>query len=695
MDVKSVMTAVRLASQRDAVVTAKAEAAAMLAGSNTAGISFKQSNVASNYAYDVAYANGLWLAGMYNAAYYSYDGKTWTQIADVDYSLSGFTYANGLWVAGGLGTIQGLFYSEDGINWERSNITNQKIRKTAYANGVWVASGPSAGLYYSEDGKNWTKCDSVNGTFDCIVYANNLWVAGGSFIYYSADGKTWTRHNTMGNVKDLVYADGIWVGCMGVVSMSGWINGLFRSSDGQNWTQLDSGSFTAIAHANGMWVAAGVKSTTNSRGLLYSYDAQTWEKTNITSCVFYSISYGDGVWVAAAGSKSEIGGLCYSLDGKVWMPSDISTGSFLCATYADGMWVVASDSGEGGKTGLYYGQIINKYTTPDKLVESVNAALQAAGEFGGLAGPKGDKGDPGETGPAGKDGVSVTHAWDGTTLSVTSASGTTSANLQGPAGPKGDTGSAGATGADGVSPTVTVSKSGKVTTVTIKDATGAKTATINDGADGSSVPPDWAKNDENADGYIKNRTHYVIPITVLKGYSDISAEGSFDGSRCIRIGKAFDATKLIGATISYNGVKTILTADNIHKMSGNDSTNVAVVVSSPQSKDMPGLFVINGAPTNGTFPTDTGARTYHFGSTGLYRLDGFYTVPSALEIEYGGGIVQLDEKYIPETLQRTGENVDIPTGKTLILASTTPGSTKKFKITVDDEGTLKAEEITT
>lgn len=39
-------------------------------------------------------------------------------------------------------------------------------------------------------------------------------------------------------------------------------------------------------------------------------------------------------------------------------------------------------------------------------------------------------------------------------------------------------------GKDGISPTVTVSKSGKVTTVKITDKDGTKTATINDGADG-------------------------------------------------------------------------------------------------------------------------------------------------------------------------------------------------------------------
>lgn len=85
-------------------------------------------------------------------------------------------------------------------------------------------------------------------------------------------------------------------------------------------------------------------------------------------------------------------------------------------------------------------------------------------------GSKGSKGDP---------GAGATHAWDGTVLTVTSASGTSSANL------KGEPGEDGNPGKDGVSPTVTTSKSGKVTTIKITDASGTKTATINDGADGA------------------------------------------------------------------------------------------------------------------------------------------------------------------------------------------------------------------
>ena len=64
----------------------------------------------------------------------------------------------------------------------------------------------------------------------------------------------------------------------------------------------------------------------------------------------------------------------------------------------------------------------------------------------------------GPSGADGKDGVSVTHKWVGTTLSVTSASGTSSADLkgekgeqgiQGIQGPKGDTGDQGPQGVQG------------------------------------------------------------------------------------------------------------------------------------------------------------------------------------------------------------------------------------------------------
>ena len=174
------------------------------------------------------------------------------------------------------------------------------------------------------------------------------------------------------------------------------------------------------------------------------------------------------------------------------------------------------------------------------LPTAINTALAQAKASGEFDGKDGQDGSPGKDGAAGKDGVSATHSWSGTTLTVTSASGTSSANLKGDKGDKGDTGGTGAagasvtvksvsestadggsnvvtfsdgktltvkngskgstgskgdkgdkgdtgaTGAAGVSPTVSVSKSGKVTTIEITDADGTETVTINDGADGTS-----------------------------------------------------------------------------------------------------------------------------------------------------------------------------------------------------------------
>lgn len=62
------------------------------------------------------------------------------------------------------------------------------------------------------------------------------------------------------------------------------------------------------------------------------------------------------------------------------------------------------------------------------------------------SGPVGATGEKGEKGEPGDDGVSCTHEWNGTTLTITSASGSSSADLK---GEKGDTGPTGATGATG------------------------------------------------------------------------------------------------------------------------------------------------------------------------------------------------------------------------------------------------------
>ena len=72
----------------------------------------------------------------------------------------------------------------------------------------------------------------------------------------------------------------------------------------------------------------------------------------------------------------------------------------------------------------------------------------------GATGEQGPQGIQGEQGPKGEDGVSVTHSWSGTVLTVTSASGESSADLKGPQGEVGPQGPQGEKGEKGDTPTL-------------------------------------------------------------------------------------------------------------------------------------------------------------------------------------------------------------------------------------------------
>lgn len=96
-------------------------------------------------------------------------------------------------------------------------------------------------------------------------------------------------------------------------------------------------------------------------------------------------------------------------------------------------------------------------TTATKRANDISADLEAKREADYWRGEKGEKGDKGDTGEKGEQGV------------------------KGDQGERGQQGVQGVKGDDGVSPTVSTSKTGKVTTIEITDAQGTHTATVNDG----------------------------------------------------------------------------------------------------------------------------------------------------------------------------------------------------------------------
>lgn len=142
-----------------------------------------------------------------------------------------------------------------------------------------------------------------------------------------------------------------------------------------------------------------------------------------------------------------------------------------------------------------------------KLPDAVNTALataKASGEFDGV------------------DGVSVTHEWDGTTLKVTSASGTSSVDLKGErgaSGPQGDTGAQGPQGpagkdgqqghpGNGIASIVKSSSEGLLDTYTI---------TYTDGTSSTFIVTNGSQGEQGIQGESGRDGHTPV-ITIVDGY---------------------------------------------------------------------------------------------------------------------------------------------------------------------------------
>lgn len=187
--------------------------------------------------------------------------------------------------------------------------------------------------------------------------------------------------------------------------------------------------------------------------------------------------------------------------------------------------------------------------------------------------------------------------------------------------------------------------------------------------------PDWNQNDPAASDYIKNRPCYAIET---EHYQKID-EGT------------------------VHGRETSIADKNMPQQFRN-----AMEFQSPVIGDISvgfshdsGVSVEHYNLPVYTDDTAVGARKYASadGTVSISRSvtdsSSYLTVPESLigntyylyinmpDVFY----VKLADGYIPSTIQRVGADV--------ILPSSTAGSTKKFKLTVDDSGALTATEVTT
>lgn len=170
--------------------------------------------------------------------------------------------------------------------------TTHDLRSVAYGDGRYVAVGLGGKIITSTDGgETWVQLSSPTSVDLFVVrYLNCVWYVGGrAVIYTSPDGLTWTYRvnpaNTGGRLVTGFAYDG-----EGMVVAASWSHTVeerssYSTDGGITWTVLPNGcpdmfNFTDLIYAEGMFVGCGGFSTFQSR-FTYSYDGLNWSAASI------------------------------------------------------------------------------------------------------------------------------------------------------------------------------------------------------------------------------------------------------------------------------------------------------------------------------------------------------------------------------------------------------------------------------
>ena len=178
----------------------------------------------------------------------------------------------------------------------------------------------------------------------------------------------------------------------------------------------------------------------------------------------------------------------------------------------------------------------------------------------------------------------------------------------------------------------------------------------------SGVQPDWNQNDSTQPDYVKNRPFYTgDPVeTVLVEESTVTFAET-QGLYMAQFPTTFAATVGEAYKVYWDGVTYECTCTNL----GMDFFVIGNLSIAGEGSDTGEPFII----------VDSGQEVR------IGTLDTSPTHTISISQHSPGEVVKIDEKFIPDV-------------SSLTIKSSTAGSTKKFKITVNDSGTISATEIT-
>ena len=197
---------------------------------------------------------------------------------------------------------------------------------------------------------------------------------------------------------------------------------------------------------------------------------------------------------------------------------------------------------------------------------------------------------------------------------------------------------------------------------------------------GEQVQTDWNQNDTTAKDYIKNRP----------GGYETGFEITWDGDTTGRVSATAEGMPVTWYKVSDK----ILTPDQvigstITKVKGSESQTIPVT----DYREMEDIMLLGEMmimiAKKSVAPTTE--LPMSIPEPGVYFISNDTSHVSSLSHLI---VHPFDDKYIPDSIARKAELDSRITEKEVILTSSTTDSTKKFKITVNDSGTLTATEIT-
>jgi hypothetical protein len=260
-------------------------------------------------------------------------------------------------------------------NWHVSATlpAGNSLSDVKYLQGTFVAVGNGV-ILTSSDGASWTSgtvgtdADNLQG----VAYGGGVFIAAGyrrdtldTIIFSSTDGREWTSLDTGLHyaIQDVTYGNGTFVAVgFGLTQPIA----ILTSSDGAIWlsggTEIQ-GSIRGVTYGNGIFVAVGGQSFMDSaadRSAQYppangvtisSPDGLIWTSSRLLySNVLEKVAHGGGTFVAIGNDINGVGAIFTSTDGIRWAKVETGLSNSILmtgVTYGDNIFVVTGRDGSG------------------------------------------------------------------------------------------------------------------------------------------------------------------------------------------------------------------------------------------------------------------------------------------------------------------------------------------------------------